>query len=112
VALGLVISREALIVATLALGVVLGALVAIGETTGVVRVWDAETGIDLAEFTGHAGLVFPTFNADGTKILTSGDDGTARIFSCELCRPLPELLELSQERLTRGLTSEERAEFL
>jgi WD40 repeat protein len=88
-----------------------GRLAAVGETTGVVRAWDARTGVELAEFTGHAGLVFPLFNADATEILTSGDDGTARIFSCELCVSLTDLLGLAQDRLTRGLTAEERSEY-
>ena len=35
----------------------------------------------------------------------------ARILSCELCRPLPELLERARDRLTRTLTEAERSEF-
>ena len=89
-----------------------GALSAIGTTAGLVEVWDTRTGVEVATFAGHDGDVTQLFNSDGTEILTAGDDGTVRIFSCELCRPLPELIELARERLTRDLTSEERAEFL
>jgi WD40 repeat protein len=89
-----------------------GSLGALGTAAGLVQVWDVATGAEVATFEGHAGYVSEIFNADATEILTAGDDGTARIFSCELCRPLPELIELARERLTRDLTSEERAEFL
>jgi len=88
-----------------------GGLVAIGETTGVVRVWNVATGRELASFTGHAGKVWPTFDQTGERVMTFGDDGTARIFSCELCLRLPELVELAEVRVTRELTTEERAEF-
>jgi WD40 repeat protein len=88
-----------------------GRLAAVGETTGVVRIWDARTGVELVELTGHAGLVFPLFNGDGTEVLTAGDDGTARLFSCELCVDLPDLIRLARDRVTRDLTEEERSAF-
>jgi WD40 repeat protein len=88
-----------------------GTLVALSEETGTIGVWDAETGVELTSFIGHSGNVGATFNADATKVLTWGDDGTSRIFSCELCQPLPQLLGLADARVTRELTPEERERY-
>lgn len=48
------------------------------------RVWDAETGAELAVLSGHAGSVhYGAWNSDGTIIATGGWDATARIWDAE-----------------------------
>ena len=39
-------------------------------------------------------------------------DKTARIYACEVCRPIQDVLALARTRVTRGLTPEEREKYL
>lgn len=48
-------------------------------TDGAIRLWDAATGEQLRELTGHIGTVrSAVFSADGSMIVSGGDDGTVR----------------------------------
>src|SRR5207248_2334174 len=48
---------------------------------GLVRVWDAETGRQLAQLAGHAGAVTGVaVSADGRHALSGGEDGSARLW--------------------------------
>jgi WD40 repeat protein len=50
-------------------------------STGVGRVWDAESGDLLLSLQGHDGAVERAhWSADGSTIVTSGQDGTARLW--------------------------------
>ena len=67
------------------------------------------------------------FSVDGQRILVTGligskgvpasvgyrtgDEGFARIYACEVCVPVQELLDLAESRVTRTLTTGERARF-
>jgi WD40 repeat protein len=51
------------------------------ESTGLVRVWNADTGVMLQELKGHTALVSSAaFSADGTRIVTASTDRTAQIW--------------------------------
>jgi WD40 repeat protein len=50
---------------------------------GTVRVWDAETGAELATLHHESGVSQATWNADGTHILTASGDGTARVWDAQ-----------------------------
>jgi WD40 repeat protein len=53
-----------------------------------------------------------SFSPDGRWLLTTGFDGTARIYSCDVCASLTDLLALARDRVTRQLTPEERHKYL
>jgi WD40 repeat protein len=76
-------------------------------------IWEAATGQSLYEI-DHPGVVNDaTFAGSDTRVVTAGGDGTVRIFTCDVCRPLAELRRLAEERATReGLTDKERARYL
>jgi WD40 repeat protein len=58
-------------------------------------VWDAVTGVLLSELRGHLQSVNTVdFSRDGRLVLTASTDETARLFACEACRPLKDLLRL------------------
>jgi hypothetical protein len=38
-------------------------------------------------------------------------DKTARIYACEVCRPIQDVLALARPRVTRSLTPEEREKY-
>ena len=97
---------------------------------GTARVWEYATGNPLYVLRGaatgitSAALNLDTslrpysddvnravFSRDGRFILTAHGDGKARVFACEACLSLDGLLELSQSRITRRLTSEEQAQY-
>jgi WD40 repeat protein len=60
-------------------------------------------------------LTSATFSPDGHRILTSSLDGTVRIFTCDVCGSLVDLLALADARLRhigQGLTPGERGRYL
>jgi hypothetical protein len=52
------------------------------------------------------------FGASPATLLAVERGGGAWLYSCDVCRSLPGLVALARERVTRGLTPEERARFL
>jgi WD40 repeat protein len=62
---------------------------------------------------GHNGPVHGiTFSADGRRVATASIDGTVRMWVCEVCGPIEQVLALAERRGTRELTTEERTVFL
>lgn len=55
-----------------------------GSDDMTARLWDAETGVELAQFIGHTDQVkSAAFSPDGTYVLTGSDDGTARLWNAK-----------------------------
>ena len=78
---------------------------------GTVDVWDGATGGHLFELVGHTGLVTDVvFSIDGRLIVTTGDDGTARMLgrndrrtaSCAARRRRPVQPDAQRRRLETG----------
>lgn len=86
-----------------------------------MRVWDARTGQRLYNLPHRPGYVDSiVFSPDGTRILMPSMDQTpegklmytARVYLCEECQPLTQLLKLAQRHVTRELTVDERVRYL
>ncbi len=59
-----------------------GRLLAIGNGKGTARVWSMESGEPLTQFIRHAGWVESVhFSPDGSRLLTTSDDGTVRFWN-------------------------------
>ena len=64
--------------------------------------WSASTGQLLFYIGGHtAPLTGATFSSEGDRILTGSEDGTARVYNCQVCEPLSQLEQLARRRLRR-----------
>jgi WD40 repeat protein len=76
-------------------------------------IWDLESQRPLVQLLGHQGGVGPVdFSPDGSSILSGGQDRTVRIWRCEVCAPIDDVLRLARSRVLRELTPAERARFL
>jgi WD40 repeat protein len=80
-------------------------------------VWDTTTGEPLLTLTGHITDIYGApssdvfgvaFSPDGTRLATSGGDGTARIYVL----PIEDLIALARTRVNRSLTDAECRQFL
>jgi WD40 repeat protein len=57
-------------------------------------------GIGLPQLRGHDGrLTAVAFAPTGHRIATGGEDGSVRVYTCEVCGRVPALLRLADERL-------------
>jgi WD40 repeat protein len=78
--------------------------------------WDANDGTNIIRLKGHEGTTTAAaFDPSGRTIVTGGVDGTVRMYDCDVCGKLDELVELAQQRLAatrRELTAAERARYL
>jgi WD40 repeat protein len=76
----------------------------------------ADTGKLAFYLRGHAGkLTAVAFAPDGKHIATGGVDGTVRLYRCEICGGVHDLLSLADARLARtgrSLTDAERVRYL
>ena len=62
------------------------------------RIWDAETGKELAVLNGHeSSVVFAAFNPQGTKVVTTSWDKTARAWDVPPAGQ--RLIDLARQRL-------------
>jgi WD40 repeat protein len=76
-------------------------------------IWDLESQRPLVELFGHrAGVFAVDFSPDGASILSAGADQTIRIWRCEVCAPIDEVLRVARTRMLRELTPAERARFV
>jgi WD40 repeat protein len=78
------------------------------------RIWDVRSGRQLAAYRRHSGLGgvrTATFGPRNT-IATASGDGVVRLYRCEPCAPLEELVSWAQRRVSRPLTADERARYL
>lgn len=77
---------------------------------------DAETGRLAFYLRGHEGkLTTVAFAPDGTQIATGGVDGTVRLYGCDICGGVDDLVALADSRLARTgrtLTDAERERYL
>jgi WD40 repeat protein len=80
-----------------------------------VEVWEPAAGLRLAVLRGHtSSITGARFSADGRRIVTASDDGTARIYECALCGSVEELAALASRRIAisgRTLSAEERFKY-
>jgi len=78
-----------------------------------VHVLETGTGQSVLELRGDSGAInSAAFSPDGKRIVTASEDGTARIYACDICVPLEGLLSIARNRVTRELTAEERKKYL
>jgi len=56
----------------------------VGCFDATTRLWDAESGAELAVMSGHGDVIeTAVFDPGGTRVLTAGGDGTARVWDAE-----------------------------
>ena len=83
------------------------------EDGNAVRVWDARSGRVLLSYRSATWAVQTvSFAKDGTTIFAGSRDGTVRRYKCEVCSPLPVLLDLASSRAARALSAEEHARYV
>jgi WD40 repeat protein len=85
----------------------------VAASSDAVTVWDLESQRSLVHLFGHSGAVAAVdFSPDGSSIVSGGVDRSVRIWRCEVCAPIDEVLRLARSRMLRELTPAERARFL
>jgi eukaryotic-like serine/threonine-protein kinase len=74
--------------------------------TGVNMVWDAKTGTELFALKGHTKrLLSASFSADGTRIVTTSEDNTARIWNSATGAQLS-VLKIPSDVISAALTAD------
>jgi WD40 repeat protein len=81
-----------------------GTLIASGSGPDV-RVWDAATQVELVELNhGNAAVFDVEFSPDGSRLASVGDtEGLLRVWALDL----DDLIQIAEDRLTRGFTAAE-----
>jgi WD40 repeat protein len=86
-----------------------GQSIVTGSEDGTARLWNAHTGSLLAILGGSSEPIDRVaFQSDGRRIITSNRRGEVRVYATSV----DELVRQAQQRVTRGITCEERQTFL
>jgi WD40 repeat protein len=86
-----------------------GATIATGHPDGVVRLWDAETGVRRLELHGRGDAVARiVFSADGSRLASLSADGLVQVWAVDL----DDLIAIAGDRITRPLSDDECRQYL
>jgi WD40 repeat protein len=83
-----------------------GKLVTTASLDGTVRIWDASTGNELSRW-GHNGSILAVAWAGWKQIIIVGEDRMVRLYDCDACGPVEDLVRLAQARNPGPLTPED-----
>jgi WD40 repeat protein len=89
-----------------------GRFVVTGSFDKSARVWEAATGLLLMQMATPSPVTSVDFGPDGRTIAVAGPDSAVRLYTCELCGSLNDLVRYADRRLHRRLTASERATYL
>jgi len=73
-----------------------GRWVLAGQADGKIRIWDVDSSHLLAELPVHAGSVSHIDTYVDGRIATASDDGSARVFTCDTCVGIDQVMELAR----------------
>jgi WD40 repeat protein len=69
-----------------------GSQIVSGSSDNTVRLWDAQTGKEIAELDGHTGPVWSVaFSPDGSQIVSGSSDDTVRLWDAHTSKEIAEL---------------------
>lgn len=86
-----------------------GGAVATGGRDGTVRLWDPETGVSRLVLGGDQGPVWAVrFSPDGRQLASSHASGLVRVWALDL----DDLVEIAEDKVTRGLSDAECQQYL
>jgi WD40 repeat protein len=90
-----------------------GQLIVSANKDGTASVWDVATETAIATTKGprHVNLLAAQVASDG-RILTTSADKRVRVYTCDACGSLSDLLALAPTRITRNLTPQEQQRYL
>jgi WD40 repeat protein len=92
-----------------------GHYVVTASSDQTARVWDWHTDTTIAVLRENTAAVTSAAfigNGDPSYIVAASNDGTAQIYRCDGCAPLPHLRALASLHVVRRLSAEERGQFL
>ncbi|MBX3326495.1 MAG: hypothetical protein U0223_06775 [Nitrospira sp.] len=81
------------------------------STDNTARLWDVASGKELHVLWHEEGVNSAEFAPDGKTVVTASDDRTARLWPCEVCRPIDEIATRLHKAIGRDLTDEERRQY-
>jgi WD40 repeat protein len=86
-----------------------GQRIATGGGDKSAKVWEAATGLELLNLSGHDGSVMSVaWSCDGKRPASAGADGIVQVYAMEF----ELLMSLARSRVTRNLTLEECRMYL
>ena len=72
--------------------------IASGDQSGVVKIWDLQTGQKIQKLKGHLSSIFSTkFSPNGRNLLTSSLDNTVRLWETETGKEIAQFISLSDD---------------
>ncbi|WP_214642400.1 WD40 repeat domain-containing protein [Nonomuraea sp. NEAU-A123] len=89
-----------------------GQWLASGGSDDTARFWQVSGGDESVVYHGFGTTVEGITFGPGGRLVTGHGDGIVRIWQCQVCRPIGQLLALADHRITRALTAEEKAKYL
>jgi WD40 repeat protein len=87
-----------------------GKKIASGSSYGSIKIWEAETGKELQNLTGHSDdwVTSISFSPDGKKIASGGDDGSIKIWDAETGTELQTLTGHTEEITSVSFSPDEK----
>jgi WD40 repeat protein len=87
-------------------------LIVTASADNTARVWNAQTGEEIATLMDHKGPVLAAlFSLDGKSVITASEDYGMRIYPREAFAPFEELRASISQQVARELTPNEREKY-
>lgn len=89
-----------------------GKLLVSSGNDGTARIWKTTGTGEPLVVQGFGASVEAVLFASNDRLVSTHDDGTVRVWPCQVCGPMDQVVQIAAKRVTRDLTDQERAAYL